>query len=94
MTPYIFDDYCDAEDAANGLNYIYNLGIEERDARGLFGQKWVLGEESGMSSPEMGKKFIKAVDTLFETWKPKSKYETIKIKERKPVETDGIMWND
>lgn len=94
MTPYIFDDYCDAEDAANGLNYIYNLGIEERDARGLLGRNWVMSEESGMSSPEMGKKFITAVDKLFETWKPKPKYETVKIQERKPVETDGIMWND
>ena len=94
MTPYIFDDYCDAEDAAEGLKFIYDLGIEERDVRGLEGQKWVMGEESGMSSPEMGKKFITAVDKLFETWKPKPKYETVKIEERKEISIDGIMWND
>lgn len=93
LTPYIFDDFCDAEDAAKGLRYIYDLGIDERDVRGLNGQKWVLSEESGMSSPEMGKRLITAVDKLFETWKPKPKYETIKIEDRKTVEVDGIMWS-
>lgn len=91
-TPYIFDDYSDAEDAANGLKYIYDLGQEQRDSFGLVGQAWVLGEESGMSSPVMNDKFIKSVEKLFETWKPKPKYELLKIQERQYPENTGIQW--
>lgn len=91
-TPYIFDDVCDAEDAANILLELYNMGKEERDRRGELGRQWVLGEESMMSSPKMCNKFIKNVDTLFEVWKPKPRYEMIKIEERKPIKETGIVW--
>lgn len=91
-TPYIFDDYSDAEDAANGLLELYNLGSEERDRRGLLGQAWVNSQESGMSAGEMCKKFIQATATLFDTWKPKKPFEIKRIEERKMVENDGICW--
>ena len=91
-TPYIFDDVCDAEDAANRLLELYNMGKEERDRRGELGRQWVLGDESMMSSPKMCNKFIKNVDTLFEVWKPKPRYEMIKIEERKPIKETGIVW--
>lgn len=91
-TPYIFDDYSDAEDAAIGLKYIYDLGPEQRDLNGLEGQKWVLGQESGMSSPIMNERFCKSIDYLFETWNPKPKYEIVKIHERKFPENVGIEW--
>lgn len=93
-TPYIFDDYSDAEDAAKGLLEIYYMGREQRDRRGLEGQKWVLGEESGMSAPEVCKGFVKAVDVLFETWKPKNKFELVQVNERKEITNDGIVWSD
>ncbi len=91
-TPYIFDDFSDAEDAATGLKYIYDLGREERDIRGMTGREWVLGEESGMSSTEMCKRFVVATDMLFESWKPKNKFEIIQVAERKIIENDGIVW--
>lgn len=93
-TPYIFDDYSDAEDASKGLLEIYNMGKEERNRRGLEGQKWVLGEESGMSAPEVCKGFVKAVDVLFETWKPKNKFELVQVNERKEITNDGIVWSE
>ncbi len=92
MTPYIFDDYSDAEDAATGLRFIYDLGREERERRGLSGRNWVMGEESGMSDKEMCKRFINSVETLFSTWKHKPKYETIQINEQTSPECDGIVW--
>lgn len=91
-TPYIFDDYSDAEDAATGLKYIYDLGKDERDRRGLVGREWVLSEESGMSSSEVCRRFTFAVDTLFETWKPKNRFELVKVEEKSIVESDGIVW--
>lgn len=91
-TPYIFDDYSDAEDASDGLMQIYNLGKEERDRRGLLGREWVLGRESLMSAPVMCEKFVKVVDLLFENWKPKSKVELLKVDEYKPILNDGIVW--
>lgn len=91
-TPFIFDDYCDAEDAATGLKYIYYISPDHRDANGLEGQKWVLGQESGMSGPEMCNRFVKSVNYLFESWNPKSKFDLVKVKERKILEKDGIVW--
>lgn len=92
LTPYIFDDYCDAVDAADGLRFIYDLGEEERNRRGLSGQFWALHSESGMSSVEMSSRFINSVEELFRTWQPKEKYETILINEQKPVEEIGLVW--
>lgn len=91
-TPYIFDDYSDAEDAATGLKYIYDLGKETRDKYGEEGRQWVLNEESGMSSPEVCKRFINATERLFETWKPPAKFEVKKVEERKEITSDGIVW--
>lgn len=91
-TPYIFDDYSDAEDAATGLKYIYDLGKEKRDRRGLIGREWVLSEESGMSSGEVCKRFITATETLFSTWKPPSRFEMVEVTEKSTIENDGICW--
>lgn len=91
-TPYIFDDVCDSEDAAIGLKYIYDLGVEQRDINGLEGQSWVLSEESGMSGPEMGKRFIDSVDALFDEWTPKFPYQLIEVTERKQINYTGIEW--
>ena len=91
-TPYIFDDYCDAEDAAIGLRYIHDLSPEERVACGQAGRDWVMSEESGMSSVHLVKRFIKSVDTCIDNFKPKPKAEIIKVAERKKITNNGITW--
>lgn len=91
-TPYIFDDFSDAEDASERLVELYNMTKEERDRRGELGRQWVLGEESGMSSPIMCDKFKNSIDKLFDTWKHKDRYEIIKSTSRKKIETIGINW--
>ena len=91
-TPYIFDDFSDADDASEQLFKLYEFGKEERDRRGELGRQWVLGEESGMSSSRMCEKFIRSMDTLFNSWKPKERYEFIKINPRKKIENIGISW--
>jgi hypothetical protein len=51
--------------------------LEERKATGEAGRQWALGDEAGFTSKKMGNRIIKHMDTLFETWKPREKYELI-----------------
>jgi len=83
LTPYIWDDRCNAEDAAEQIMNVYKLSKEERKARGLKGREWALSEEAGFTSERMGKKIITTLDKLFKTWKPREKYEFINTNEVK-----------
>ena len=84
VTPYIWDDRCTAEDAASQIMNAYNLGREELRRRGLKGREWAIGEEAGFTGEEQGKRVIKAFDKLFDTWKPREKYELINCNELEP----------
>jgi glycosyltransferase involved in cell wall biosynthesis len=83
LTPYIWDDRCNAEDAAKQIMNVYSLDKEERKARGLKGREWALSDEAGLTGEKMGQKVIKTLDKLFETWKPREKYEFINVNEVK-----------
>jgi glycosyltransferase involved in cell wall biosynthesis len=77
QTPYIWDDRCKAEDAADKIAYVYLLGKEERQKRGLMGREWALSDEAGFTGEKMGARVIEVLDELFATWKPREKYELI-----------------
>jgi glycosyltransferase involved in cell wall biosynthesis len=81
LTPYIWDDRCNAEDAAEQIKTVYNLSKEERQAQGLKGREWALSDEAGFTSENMGKKVINTLDKLFKTWKPREKYELVNANE-------------
>ena len=83
-TPYIWDDRCTAEDAAAQIEKAYSLGREELKRRGLKGREWALGAEAGFTGEMQGKRVIEAFTTLFNTWKPREKYELINCNEVKP----------
>jgi glycosyltransferase involved in cell wall biosynthesis len=83
LTPYIWDDRCNAEDAAEQILKVYNLGKEERQSRGLKGREWALSDEAGFTGEKMGQKVINILDHLFKTWKPREKYEFINVNEVK-----------
>ena len=82
-TPYIFDDRCEAEDAAKQIMNVYNLSPEERMEMGLAGREWATGDEAGFTGDYQGKRVIEAFDELFSTWKPREKYELINTNEVK-----------
>jgi glycosyltransferase involved in cell wall biosynthesis len=84
LTPYIWDDRCNAEDAAIQIKAVYDLPKEERKAYGLKGREWALSDEAGFTSSNMGKKVITTLDKLFATWKPREKYELVNANEVKP----------
>ena len=77
-TPYIFDDRCEAGDAANQLMEVYNLDPERRKAIGLMGREWATGNEAGFTAEKQGERVIENIDKLFETWEPRPKYELVK----------------
>jgi glycosyltransferase involved in cell wall biosynthesis len=81
LTPYIWDDRCNAEDAAEQIKAVYNLSKEERQLRGLKGREWALSDEAGFTAENMGKKVINTLDKLFKTWKPREKYELVNANE-------------
>jgi len=72
MTPYIFDDRCQPEDAAVQLKKLYDLGREERKRLGSLGTEYC--KENLMTSKAMGQEFISSMNGAFDNWKPKEKY--------------------
>ena len=83
-TPYIWDDRCTSEDAAIQIMNAYKLGKEELKRRGLEGREWALSAEAGFTGEMQGKRVIEAFTTLFNTWKPREKFEFINTNEVKP----------
>jgi len=81
QTPYIFDDRCRWEDAAERLVEVYNLSKEDHQECGLEGYKWATSDEAGFTSQHQAKRFITYTDKLFSTWSPREKYELINANE-------------
>lgn len=70
-TPYIFDDLAKWEDCAEGFMYWYLMGDKKREACGLKGREWSLGQ-GGLNSKNMGEQFITGMEYVFKNWtKPK-----------------------
>ena len=84
VTPYIWDDRCKAEDAAEAIKQIYEFGSKERKRRGNLGREWALGQEAGFTAETMGNRVIESLDELFDNWQPRKKYEVYKVEKRKP----------
>ena len=82
-TPYIWDDRCRPEDAAEQIMSVYSLPREERLALGLKGREWALSHEAGFTGEKMGEKAIKHLDKLFSTWTPREKFEFLNANDYK-----------
>ena len=67
-TPYIFDDRCDASDAAEQLMNVYSLPVETRKEKGLKGREWALSKEAGFTSEHMGYRVMNNINKLLDTW--------------------------
>ena len=78
-TPYIFDDRCDWKDAADKLKEWYDMDEEERRRCGILGHQFVMSDDSMMSARAMCGLFIDHMETAFEKWTPRKRYEVIKV---------------
>ena len=83
-TPYILDDRCSFIDAAEKLEKVYNMPIEERERRGMKAREWVLSKESMMSAEHMCDNVIESVEETFVKFKPRKKFELIKTEQKLP----------
>jgi glycosyltransferase involved in cell wall biosynthesis len=80
-TPYIWDDICRAEDAAERIMELYQMGNEERKRKGMEGYKWATGSEAGFTGEIMGKRIIKNIDKTFKNFQPREQFEFINANE-------------
>ena len=85
-TPYIYDDQLDIVDLSEKMMESYNLTKEEKKEKGLAGREWALSEESMESAEWMNKNIIKYVDQTLNVFKPRKKFDFIKI-DKLPVKT-------
>lgn len=84
QTPYIWDDRVDILDATEQMYKVWSLSPSRRKEIGRLGRKWATGNEAGFTAEKMAYRVIENFDKLFDTWKPREKYEFIKISDRKP----------
>jgi glycosyltransferase involved in cell wall biosynthesis len=68
-TPYIFDDICKWEDAAEGIMYWYLMGKENREKCGREGRRWALNA-GGINSKNMATQFINSMNYVFDNFVP------------------------
>jgi len=83
-TPYIFDDRCSFDDIAKAIETVYNIPKEERDARGRAGRTWAKSDEARMSAAMMCQNVIESIEETFVKFKPRPRFELIKVIDRKP----------
>ena len=78
-TPYIWDDRVDLEDVAEAILKVYNTPKEERKANALIGREHFINE-SGLSHTNMCQTLIDGIESTFENWKPRQRFEVFKVK--------------
>jgi glycosyltransferase involved in cell wall biosynthesis len=93
VTPYIWDDRCKPEDAADRIREVYDLGKEKRKELGAKAREWCLSEEAGFTAEHQGKRFIEFTDELFSTWEPRIAFEVIDTDEDiKKIQTHNLVY--
>jgi glycosyltransferase involved in cell wall biosynthesis len=78
-TPYIFDDRADWYEVADRINEWYEMSKEERDECGFKGHEFVCSDDAMMSARHMCQLFKDHMNTAFDKWTPREKYEVHKI---------------
>lgn len=74
-TPYIFDDRCTWEDASARIMELYKMDPAERKSKGLKGREWALSDEAGFTTTHQANRVIDSIDTLFDTWQGREKFD-------------------
>jgi len=77
-TPYIFDDRCSWEEAANHLRTVYDMTPEERARRGKLGREYALAEE--FTANDMAQKFIEGINLTLDNWTPRRRFTITQVR--------------
>ena len=78
-TPYIWDDRVDIEDVADAIVEMYNTPKEVRKANALVGRTAFIGD-MGLTHTNMCQQLENGIESVFENWKPRERFEVFKIK--------------
>jgi glycosyltransferase involved in cell wall biosynthesis len=78
-TPYIWDDRVDIEDVAVAIEKMYNTPKDIRKANAELGRQAFIGE-MGLTHTNMCQQLENGIESVFENWKPRERFETFKIK--------------
>jgi glycosyltransferase involved in cell wall biosynthesis len=84
-TPYIFDDRADFRDIATAIAEAYATkmhGPEEYEEICKAAREWVTSDESMQSARMMSKNVIDGIEETFAKWKPRHKFELIKVEKQ------------
>jgi hypothetical protein len=84
LTPYIFDDKCQPEDAARAIMELYLKSSDEKKEMGQNAWEWSNSDEAGFTAEKMSNRVINSIDALLNSWKPRDKYELLKDTDYKP----------
>jgi glycosyltransferase involved in cell wall biosynthesis len=87
QTPYIWDDRCRPEDAADQIMSVYSLDRENRKKIGLSAREWCLSDEAGFTAEKQGERFIENMNKLFNTWSPRPRFQVMECPLSKPKVT-------
>lgn len=82
-TPYIYDDRAAIEDIADAILHVYEMPKSEREERGSKARGWVTSDESGMSARMMCNNIFDALQETIENFKPRSRFDFIKVESSK-----------
>ena len=93
ITPYIWDDRCKPEDAADRIREVYDLGREKRKELGLKARKWAVSGEAGFTAEHQGARVIEAIDELFNTWESREAFEVVDTdKDIRKIQTHNLVY--
>jgi glycosyltransferase involved in cell wall biosynthesis len=76
-TPYIFDDRSDFEEVADQLYEWYKVPKKKRDKMALKGREYMMRDDVYLSAKGMCDRFIEDMDTAFEKWTPRNKFDLV-----------------
>jgi glycosyltransferase involved in cell wall biosynthesis len=74
LTPYIFDDRAQYDDAGEAIKYWYELGEEKRNLYGKKGREYTTDININMTAENMCKRMVESIEQTFEKWKPKNNF--------------------
>jgi glycosyltransferase involved in cell wall biosynthesis len=78
-TPYIWDDRVDITEVAEAIEKVYNTPKETRKANGLDGREAFISE-MGLTHKNMCQQLENGIESVFQNWKPRERFEVFKIK--------------
>ena len=67
------------DDVAEAIEQVYNVSKEDRKVAGLKGREHFINE-AGLTHTNMCQQLENGIESVFENWKPRERFEVFRIK--------------